>query len=40
MVYKKIAASLPNTDKTRNKIDNLHVSQGWFDSSVSLENRL
>jgi dihydroorotase-like cyclic amidohydrolase len=31
---KKIAVS-PNSDR-RNKIDNLHVSQGWFDSSVSL----
>ena len=33
----KIAASLPNSDKTEEiKLDNLHVSQGWFDSSVSL----
>jgi dihydroorotase len=35
--YKKIATSLPNSDKTEEvKLDNLHVSQGWFDSSVSL----
>jgi dihydroorotase len=34
---KKIATSLPNSDKTEEvKLDNLHVSQGWFDSSVSL----
>jgi dihydroorotase len=33
----KIAASLPNSDKTEEiKLDSLHVSQGWFDSSVSL----
>jgi dihydroorotase len=33
----KITASLPNSDKTEEiKLDNLHVSQGWFDSSVSL----
>ena len=36
-IIKKIAPSLPNTDKTEEvKLDNLHVSQGWFDSSVSL----
>ncbi|WP_016988680.1 dihydroorotase [Flavobacterium sp. ACAM 123] len=34
---KKIATSLPNSDKTKEiKLENLHVSQGWFDSSVSL----
>jgi dihydroorotase len=34
---KKIAVSLPNSDETEEiKLDNLHVSQGWFDSSVSL----
>jgi dihydroorotase len=34
---KKIATSLPNSDETEEvKLDNLHVSQGWFDSSVSL----
>jgi dihydroorotase len=34
---KKIASSLPNLDETEEiKLDNLHVSQGWFDSSVSL----
>jgi dihydroorotase len=34
---KKIGKSLPNLDKADEvKIDNLHVSQGWFDSSVSL----
>lgn len=36
-IIEKIATSLPNTDKTEEiKRDNLHVSQGWFDSSVSL----
>jgi len=36
-IIKKIATSLPNTDKTEEvKLNNLHVSQGWFDSSVSL----
>jgi dihydroorotase len=34
---KKIGKSLPNTDNTNEvKLDNLHISQGWFDSSVSL----
>ena len=34
---KKIGTSLPNTENaTEVKLDNLHVSQGWFDSSVSL----
>jgi dihydroorotase len=34
---KKIGNSLPNTDNAEElKLDNLHVSQGWFDSSVSL----
>jgi dihydroorotase len=34
---KKIGTSLPNTENTTEvKLDNLHVSQGWFDSSVSL----
>ncbi|WP_264564995.1 dihydroorotase [Flavobacterium sp. N3904] len=34
---KKIGKSLPNPDKIEElKLDNLHVSQGWFDSSVSL----
>lgn len=34
---KKIGSSLPNTDNaTEVKLDNLHLSQGWFDSSVSL----
>ena len=34
---KKIGTSLPNTDNTEEiKLDNLHVSQGWFDSSISL----
>ena len=33
---KKIGTSLPNTENaTEVKLDNLHVSQGWFDSSVS-----
>ena len=33
---KKIGTSLPNTENaTEMKLDNLHVSQGWFDSSVS-----
>lgn len=36
-VIKKIGTSLPNTEKADEvKLDNLHVSQGWFDSSVSL----
>ena len=34
---KKIGTSLPNPENTTEvKLDNLHVSQGWFDSSVSL----
>jgi dihydroorotase len=33
----KDSCSLPNSDETEEiKLDNLHVSQGWFDSSVSL----
>ena len=35
-VIKKIGTSLPNTANAEEvKLDNLHVSQGWFDSSVS-----
>lgn len=34
---KKIGTSLPNLENADEvKLDNLHVSQGWFDSSVSL----
>jgi dihydroorotase len=34
---KKIGKALPNTDNSEEiKLDNLHISQGWFDSSVSL----
>jgi dihydroorotase len=34
---KKIGKTLPNSEKAEEiKRDNLHVSQGWFDSSVSL----
>jgi dihydroorotase len=34
---KKIGKSLPNLEKADEvKLDNLHISQGWFDSSVSL----
>ncbi|WP_348823094.1 dihydroorotase [Flavobacterium aestuarii] len=34
---KKIGTALPNTDNIEElKLDNLHISQGWFDSSVSL----
>ncbi|MFV8367970.1 dihydroorotase [Flavobacterium sp. LB2R40] len=34
---KKIGTSLPNPEKAEEvKLDNLHISQGWFDSSVSL----
>lgn len=34
---KKIGTALPNTDDAQElKVDNLHLSQGWFDSSVSL----
>ena len=33
----KIGTSLPNPENAKEvKLDNLHVSQGWFDSSVSL----
>jgi dihydroorotase len=33
----KIEKSLPNIEKVQEiKLDNLHISQGWFDSSVSL----
>ena len=33
----KIGESLPNSENAKEiKLDNLHVSQGWFDSSVSL----
>lgn len=34
---KKIGTTLPNTENAQEvKLPNLHVSQGWFDSSVSL----
>ncbi len=34
---KKIGTALPNTDNAEElKLNNLHLSQGWFDSSVSL----
>ena len=34
---KKIGTSIPNLENAEEiKFDNLHVSQGWFDSSVSL----
>lgn len=34
---KKIGTALPNTDDSEElKLDNLHLSQGWFDSSISL----
>jgi dihydroorotase len=34
---KKIGTGLPNADNIEElKLDNLHLSQGWFDSSVSL----
>ncbi len=34
---KKIGTSLSNTENVEEiKLDNLHVSQGWFDSSISL----
>ncbi|WP_281635905.1 dihydroorotase [Flavobacterium marginilacus] len=34
---KKIGTALPNTDNLEElKLENLHISQGWFDSSVSL----
>ncbi len=33
---KKIGVSIPKTDDAEEiKLDNLHISQGWFDSSVS-----
>ena len=36
-IIKKIGASLPNLENVKEvQLDNLHVSQGWFDSSVSL----
>ena len=36
-ILKKIGANLSNTENiTEISLDNLHVSQGWFDSSVSL----
>jgi dihydroorotase len=36
-LIKKIGTSLLNTDNAEElKLDNLHLSQGWFDSSVSL----
>jgi dihydroorotase len=35
-VIKKIASSIVNSDNTKEiKLPNLHISQGWFDSSVS-----
>lgn len=36
-LIQKIGKSLPNTTNSEElELDNLHVSQGWFDSSVSL----
>ncbi|KAF2508468.1 dihydroorotase [Flavobacterium zhairuonense] len=35
-VIEKIGVSLPNDDAEIVRFGNLHVSQGWFDSSVSL----
>lgn len=36
-IIKKIGTSLPNTENAKEvRLDNLHISQGWFDSSVSL----
>jgi dihydroorotase len=36
-IIKKIGTSLPNPENAQEvKLDNLHLSQGWFDSSVSL----
>ncbi|MDN3673969.1 dihydroorotase [Flavobacterium branchiarum] len=36
-LIQKIGTSLPNTENAEEvKLDNLHISQGWFDSSVSL----
>jgi len=34
-LIEKIGVSLPNDDATVVRFDDLHVSQGWFDSSVS-----
>ncbi|MBA3985614.1 MAG: dihydroorotase [Flavobacteriales bacterium] len=35
-VFEKIAAKIENPNKRKEiKLDNLHISQGWFDSSVS-----
>lgn len=35
-LIEKIGTSLPNTENAEEvKLDNLHISQGWFDSSVS-----
>lgn len=36
-IINKIGTSLPNPENIEEvKLDNLHISQGWFDSSVSL----
>lgn len=35
-LIEKIGVSLPKEDATEIKFENLHLSQGWFDSSVSL----
>src|SRR6476620_10459999 len=36
-LIEKIGTNLPNINNAEElKLDNLHVSQGWFDSSVSL----
>jgi len=35
-LIEKIGVSLPNDDATEVRFNDLHVSQGWFDSSVSL----
>jgi dihydroorotase len=36
-LIEKIGTALPNTENAEEiKLDNLHISQGWFDSSVSL----
>ena len=36
-IIKRIGSKLKNPDKIEElKLDNLHVSQGWFDSSISL----
>src|SRR5690606_9786287 len=35
-IISQISKQIPNSSKVREiKLDNLHVSQGWFDSSVS-----